>query len=158
MERRRRPENVTFICYFYWLHALAAVFSVALVVSSAFAPPFGDTYLFRSGTGAMTGVILACCLSPILGAIATLFAVVGWGLWQLKPWARHAAIGVSGLLIALGLPSLLIGGCGALYGLVLYSLVIWQLSYKGVKAAFEPGSAARLHPGTRAKDLPLRQR
>jgi hypothetical protein len=155
---QRRPEAITAICYFYWLHALGALaliwFAWLPIASSA-----GDGRLSMLGPERISDLILACCSTSGLAVGAVLFAVVGWGLWRLRRWARRAAIGLAGLLIALGLFSLAAGGlCGALYTLVLYGLVLWQLLRRDTKVAFGLIPAARRHPGLRVKDLPLAQR
>ena len=106
----RRPKNVTAICCFYWFHAL---FAVAVVVA------FPRIFTLCSFTG--------------LGAVATLFTVLGWGLWRLKRWAHRAAIGVSALVLALGLLGLASGWCGLLFVQLLHALVIWQLYRRQTK-------------------------
>jgi hypothetical protein len=154
---KSRPGNVTTVCYFFWLHALAAVAAAVALVWLWIASYSADGSLPESESGAVNDIALGCCSPCGAAVVAALFARLGWGLWQLRPWARRAGIAVSGVLIALSLLSVLTGNCGALFGTVLYGLVIWQLSHTGAKAAFEPRAAPQLHPGTRATELPASQ-
>jgi predicted RNA-binding Zn-ribbon protein involved in translation (DUF1610 family) len=86
-------------------------------------------------------------------ALAIFSAVVGSGLWQLKAWARRAAIVVSSLVIVVNLIVFVIGFMSGQfsipYGIVLHGLVLWVLNSMSVKAVFEP---ITIEPST---DIPI---
>ena len=84
-----RPDGVTVIVAWYLLLA-----GGLLLVSCGLAIPFGMVSLgphvaFQSR---IFGTMLIGLGMSITLSIAVLLAVVAWGLWHLRPWARIAAI------------------------------------------------------------------
>src|SRR2546421_1649861 len=90
-----------------------------------------------AGLGAAVGVIIL-----IFGAV---YALVGWGLWKLKEWARivtivlvaigalFQALGVFGSLLHFNIFGILWAG----FWLAVDVLIIWYLLKPEVKAAFQ---------------------
>ncbi len=102
----KRPDGVTLISVYYWF--LAAFFTLG--VCGVPIGVFGD---HRSVIGAVFALVFGLFFT-IAGAMAT--AVVGWGLWNLKSWARMAAI-VLAILQLFFFP----------IGTVIGALIIWYL-------------------------------
>jgi hypothetical protein len=83
----RRPEGVTITAIWFYITTVGCVFGLSGMA-------IGFLGLWTSGTS--DGIILGT-MGMMVGvmAIATTgiaHAVVGWGLWTLKPWARSAAM------------------------------------------------------------------
>ena len=90
----KRPGSLTIVSLFYWLNALGlgAIGLVALLS------------LARSQVSEdLRSVLLLGSLLVGIIALTIFVAVVGWGLWQLRAWARRAAIVISSLAIAINL-------------------------------------------------------
>jgi hypothetical protein len=138
----KRPRSVTIISIFYWLNAFVlgaiGVITVLLLVG----PYFNGVFPLSQISEEIPEILLWLSLPVGVIALAIFSAVVGWGLWQLRRWARRAAIVVSGLVIAINLVSFVVGLVnGQLpmpYGLVLHGLVLLGLTNVNVKYAFEP--------------------
>lgn len=96
-----------------------------------------------AGLGAAAGVFII-----IIGGVA---ALVGFGLWKLKGWARIVSIvlaGIGGALQLLGLLGSLahfnlFAVVWSLFWIAIDALIIWYLLKPEVKAAFQPPSQAR---------------
>lgn len=102
----KRPDGVTLISVYYWF---LAVLSAFMICGSVFWVIGGDRGLF--------GLILGLLFWPffmLASAIANV--AVGWGLWNLKSWARMAAI-------VLAILQLLVFPVGTIIG----ALIIWYL-------------------------------
>jgi hypothetical protein len=118
----KRPDGVTILAIWYLvlagglgLIACAAAVPAAIVTSSE--APAGSVVLAVTLLG--IGVLLAMATSVALAAIA-------WGLWQLRDWARLAAL-VVGALHLLAFP----------IGTVIGAITLWYLSsHPEVQAAF----------------------
>jgi len=83
----RRPEGVTITAIWYYITTIGCVFGLSGMT-------IGFLGLWTSGSS--DGILIGT-MSMMIGvmAIATVgiaHAVVGWGLWTLKPWARSAAM------------------------------------------------------------------
>jgi hypothetical protein len=136
----KRPTSVKVICYFYWLNTL--VFgAVGVIGILLMAGPYltGALPLSRMWR-ATPDILLAGGLSIVIAAAAVFFAAVGWKLWQLKCWARSAAIAGSGLVIIFSLVltviRLISGELGMSYALVFHGWALGALFRRDVKAAF----------------------
>lgn len=103
----KRPDGVTLISVYYWF--LAALFVLG-ICSIPFTVLGGDN---RSVIGIVFGLAFGLFFT-IAGAVAS--ALVGWGLWNLKSWARMAAI-VLAILQLFAFP----------VGTVIGALIIWYL-------------------------------
>jgi hypothetical protein len=141
IEKTKRPGIVTAICWFYWLNTL--VLGAIGVVSALLmlGPYLSGVRPLSQMSAEMPGILLGCGLSVVIVALAVFFAVVGWGLWRLKRWARGAAMVGGSLAIVLNLVLVVIalakGGFGIPYGVVFHGLVLWALFRGDVKTAFE---------------------
>ena len=96
---------------------------------------------FLAGLGAVAGVFMI-----IMGGVA---ALVGFGLWKLKEWARIVSIilaGISGAFQLFGLLGSLahfnlFAVVWSLFWLAIDALIIWYLLKPEVKAAFQAPQA-----------------
>jgi hypothetical protein len=61
-----------------------------------------QTFSFRAGAQLLAGFETAGPLAFLIGAAA--YALVAYGLWTLRNWARYGAIAVAALQAALALP------------------------------------------------------
>lgn len=61
-----------------------------------------DTFSFQSGSPLLAGFETAGPFAFLIGAAT--YALIAYGLWTLRNWARHAAIGVAALQTILALP------------------------------------------------------
>ena len=91
-----RPLPITFLSIF----SLAAALYLSAVAITMFLN--WDTFSFRSGSTLLAGFETAGPFAFLVGAVA--YATIGYGLWTLRNWARHAAIGLAALQAILALP------------------------------------------------------
>ena len=91
-----RPAPITALSV---LSAAAALYLVS-VASTMFLN--WDAFSFRSGSLLLAGFETAGPLAFLLGA--AIYGVIAFGLWTLRNWARHAAIGFAALQAVLALP------------------------------------------------------
>lgn len=61
-----------------------------------------DTFSFTAGASLLAGFETAGPIAFLIGATA--YALIAYGLWTLRNWARHAAIGLAALQAILALP------------------------------------------------------
>lgn len=61
-----------------------------------------DTFSFTAGASLLAGFETAGPFAFLIGA--AVYALVAYGLWTLRNWARHAAIGLAALHAVLALP------------------------------------------------------
>ncbi|RME49445.1 MAG: hypothetical protein D6791_00715 [Chloroflexi bacterium] len=121
----RRPDGVTLIAVWHFVVAGLCILGLC-----GMAVPLVAVW---TGAGDAQGALVAT-IALLFGVAVILlfggaFAIVGWGLWQLKEWARVGAI----VLAILQLPGLPIGT-------VVGALTLWYLlSDPDAKAAFQPG-------------------
>jgi uncharacterized membrane protein (DUF2068 family) len=119
----RRPDGITLIAVWHFIVALFSLIglcamSIPIVAVLADAGNAGDTMI------ALVALLFAVIVIIVLGVA---FGVVGWGLWQLKDWARIGAI----VLAVLQLP-------GFPLGTIVGGLTLWYLlSDPDAKAAFQ---------------------
>lgn len=83
----RRPEGVTITAIWFYLTAVGCVFGLSVL---------GIGFLGLWTSGNSDGLLLGT-MGMMIGAMAIAttgiaHAVVGWGLWTLKSWARSAAM------------------------------------------------------------------
>ena len=102
----KRPDGVTLIAVYYFFLAAMSVLSICGILFGVFASE-------RGFVGAVFALIFGLFFA-ISGALATGF--VGWGLWNMRSWARMAAI-VLAILQLFGFP----------IGTVIGALIIWYL-------------------------------
>ncbi len=139
----KRPGSVTAICIFYWLNTLLGVIGFISALLLAAGPYLTGSLPVSQIPKEMSEILFVggmFGLSVIIGLLVIFFAVVGWGLWRLKNWARRAAIIMAAFVVPVGLISFLIAGAGGEFrwpvGLVTHGLVLATLLSKDVKTAF----------------------
>lgn len=141
-----RPTGVTILAVLDFIGAAGCVLlGILFMVGGTFAGAAAGSntqggaaaFGFLAGLGAFMGVAM------FIGA--AIAALVGWGLWKLKGWARIVTI----VLAALGAAVNLLGivthfNVGGLIGLAIDGLILWYMFQPNVKAAFagSSGSAA----------------
>ncbi len=138
----KRPTSITAISVFYWLNALA-LGAVGVIAPFVFiAPYFDGTYPPSQVSEDMSSILLLSALFLGIFALAIFTAVVGTAVWQLKNWARQAAIGISSLLIVVNMGvfvnAIISGQILIPYGIVFHGLVLWVLTSMNVRALFKP--------------------
>jgi hypothetical protein len=123
----KRPGLITVVCLLYWFSTLFLGAIGAISLAILFAP-------YLAGTLPPSEILKDMEMGDP--------AVIGWGLWKLKRWARPAAIVASGIQIALGVCDTLFtqagGGVRVPWRLVLHGFALWVVFRKDVKAAFKP--------------------
>jgi hypothetical protein len=135
-----RPTGVTVIAVLDFIGAALCVIGglLALVGASFLGAFLGQAQGGNAAAGgfaAMLGGAIAVVFL-LAGAIA---AVIGWGLWGLKDWARILQIVFAGLGILFGLFGLLHISLMLLIRLAINALIIWYLLKPEVAAAFKGG-------------------
>jgi hypothetical protein len=142
--RMNRPTGVTVIAILYFIGTLFCVMAgIGMLVGGGFLA----TMMSQQAQGGGVATILGG-LGAVLGVVCLIFAaidaVVGWGLWALKAWARIVAIVFSAIAALLQLPGFLrllshfnpIALVWTLCILAIHVVIIWYLLQPQVKAAF----------------------
>ncbi len=131
LNKSKVPAGVKAISILYILGAvLMAVIGILMIAGSAAVAPFLAVYA-PSVSNLDIGIF------PILAAIFG--AIVGFGLWTGKAWARMTALVLSGIALVLTLISILGGGNTSapayvgwvvnLTSLVIHGVIIWYLGF-----------------------------
>lgn len=149
-----RPTGVTIIAIFHYLcAALLILAGIGFIVGGGMLGSILSTAMSQSGsqvsgtgmTGLMAG--LGAVFAVIFFVCAAISALLGWGLWALKNWARIIVMVFSildvllcglGVLLALvhfSVLSILWNG----FWLALYGAIVWYLMQPAVKQVFEGG-------------------
>lgn len=138
---RYRPTGVSLIAVLYFIGGIASIIiCIALLafsgsVRSAF-------YAFADAAALIDAWVIPIALGMLAGG-ALSFAI-GWGLWELRDWARITAIvfGCIGILSGLGslavvyqITSLLIS---ALVEILVYGAIVFYLCQPAVVQSFRP--------------------
>lgn len=142
-----RPVGVTVLAILYFIGAgLCVLGGLGMILGGGFMATMlsqqggqgsAGAAGFFAGLGAVAGVFMI-----IMGAVG---ALVGFGLWKLKGWARIVAIvlaAISGAFQLLGLLGSLahfnlFAVVWSLFWLAIDGLIIWYLLKPEVKAAFQ---------------------
>jgi hypothetical protein len=143
-----RPTGVTVLAVLQFIGAACFVIgALLLMVGGTFVAAMlgnaarGGGGTAMAGMGALIGVVGGVfCLM-----FAALHGVVGWGMWNLKNWARMVTLvlaGIGALLQVMGMMgSLLHFHIGLMLWHVIWlgvdAVIIWYLLTPEVKAAFE---------------------
>ena len=108
-----RPSGVTILAVLYWLSAIVAVLGGLAYIGGMlyFLPPLFLAFFWVLGS--------------VLIAVGLVDLVIGWGLWNLKKWARTLAI----VLAVIGLISFPIGT-------IISIITLWYLFKAEIKACF----------------------
>ena len=91
-----RPAPITVLS----ILSLAAAAYLTFVGTTMFLN--GDTFSFRAGAMLLAGFETAGPFAFLIGAAA--YALIAYGLWTLRNWARYGAIAVAALQAVLALP------------------------------------------------------
>lgn len=141
-----RPTGVTVIAILEFIGAGGCILlGIGTLVGASF---FGAAMSQAQGGGPGGGLfaMLGGAISIFFFIIGAICALLGWGLWTLKNWARMVVIVLSALGLVLSLLALLQFSAAVLVGLIIRvainGLIIWYLLKPEVKAAFE-GTQAR---------------
>ncbi len=102
-----RPDGVTLVAI--W-HFIAAMFCVLGLCGMAF--PFMGLWIGARGDaeGAIFGTLALLFGALWLIVFGVAFALTGWGLWQMRGWARVAAVVLAVLELLLFPIGTIIGG------------------------------------------------
>jgi hypothetical protein len=142
-----RPIGVTIIAILQFLGATILILAgVGLIVGGGMIGSLLSRNSQLSGAG-LTGIMagLGAVVSVFFFVFAAIVALVGWGMWQLKNWARivtlvFACIGIvfGGIWLLLSLMHFNLFAMVFLgIRLAINGLIIWYLLQAHVKAAFE---------------------
>lgn len=140
-----RPTGVTILAILNFIGAaLCLLGGIAMILGGGFLATMlsqgqgaGGAGIL-AGLGAAAGVVIIIC-----GGIS---ALIGFGLWKLKGWARIVSIvlyGISAVLQLLGLLGSLahfnaFAVIWSVFWIAVDAFVIWYLLKPEVKAAFQP--------------------
>jgi len=119
----RRPDGVALIAV--WHFIVAGLFLLGLCALTI--PIIAVWSDAGDAGGAIIATIALAFAAVVILVFGGAFAVVGWGLWELKQWARAAAI----VMAVLQLPGIPIGT-------IVGALTLWYLlADPDAKAAFQ---------------------
>ena len=142
VNRIKRPSHITVVSLFYLLNALALGAIGVVITLSSIVPYFDSTMPRSQASEEVSGILLFGGIVVGIIALAIFIAVVGYGLWRLKSWARRAAIVISSLISVINLilfvNGIINGQPTIPYGIVFHGLVLWALSSMSTKSVFEP--------------------
>lgn len=141
-----RPVGVTILAVLYFL---GAVFCLLGGIGMMMGGGMMATLLTQQGQGSGGAAGLMAGLGAALGVVILIFAaldaLLGWGLWKLKNWARIITIvlmvisiglqlfGLVGILAHFNLFSLIL----SVVFIAIYAWIVWYLLQPNVKAAFQ---------------------
>lgn len=145
--KQKRPLGVTLLALaFLWIGCFGTLFFPLIGLTG------GTFTLWKLAFGAMIHSelwlkIIAHSLDCILFGLYVAYAVIGFGLWKLKNWARKSALTITTLGVVLGLVvalvyvrPLLMGfsvfGCATFY----FGWIAWYLMRPRVRFAFDAWS------------------
>ena len=139
-----RPVGVTILAVLQFIGAGLCVLLGILVVVGAGAGFLGSMTQGQGGTGGLMAMV-GGALSVFFFVVAAIAALLGWGLWSLKNWARIAVIVLSALGAVLSLLALLNFSSAIIVGVIIRlainGVIIWYLLQPNVAAAFQGGQA-----------------
>jgi hypothetical protein len=131
-----RPVGVTILSILDFLGAAALLlFAILCFVGGGFLATVGQSDQAQ-GLGALLGMG-AAVIGVVMLVIAIICALIGWGMWKVKNWARILTI----VLCALGVLFRLWGlvhmfSISSIIVIAIDALIIWYLLKADVKAAF----------------------
>jgi len=148
-----RPVGVTIIAILQFLGAaLLVLVGIAMIVGGGMIGAILGSAMGQNSQipgGSLTGIMagLGIVVAAVFFVFAAISAVLGWGMWSLKNWARIITMVFSCI-------GLLFGGLGLIFALMRFNmfslvfvmirlaingLILWYLLQPDVKAAFEGG-------------------
>ena len=143
-----RPVGVTILAILDFLFAVCLLLGGigAIMGGGIFASMMSQA---QAGSGASGASGIMAFIGGAMAVFCFIFAVIsallGWGLWKLKNWARIITIIFEVIFILLSLLGLLgilahfniISLIWTLFWIAIYCLIIWYLLKPDVKAAFK---------------------
>jgi hypothetical protein len=147
-----RPTGVTVLAI---LNFIGAAFCLLGGIGMILGGGFIATMLSQQGQGSAGAAGILAGLGAAAGVfiiiVGGVSALVGFGLWKLKEWARIVSIvlcGISGAFQLLGILGTLahfnvLALMWGAFWLAVDALIIWYLLKPEVKAAFQPPAQAR---------------
>ena len=122
----RRPAGVTLISIYYFFVGALGILGACAIVTFAVFP----VVAYVDDGEALVWALLGLCVGLLVsGGSGLLSIVAGWGLLNLKEWARWLAL-VLAIFTLFGFP----------VGTIIGVLIIWYLLQEEAKDAFEPGA------------------
>lgn len=119
----KRPDGVTLISIYHFVWAALSLLGICGVI----ALPFFVGFVSGGDRGAIFWTAFASAVSLVFfGLIFLANLIVGLGLWQLKGWARLAAMALA-IFRLFSVP----------VGTIIGGLIIWYLLQENVAALFE---------------------
>jgi hypothetical protein len=118
-----RPTAISVLAVLYYIGAGLSL--LGAIVMLAMGATIGSMLMAEMNMPASGAAGMTAFLAVFLLGFAVLEAAVGWGLWNLKPWARITAI-VLGILGLLNFP----------IGTVIQGIFLYFLFRADTKAAF----------------------
>lgn len=110
-------NKVNFVAaYYFFIGGIFALLAIAALVVPLAAVALGESAFLARLPGWFLGSSLLIGAAA-LGGIALIFLLLGWGLWQLKPWSRTGAM----ILAVFQVPFIPIGTVAG--GVILYVLL-----------------------------------
>ncbi len=129
----QRPTGVTVIAVLDFIGAaFGALFAIGAFVGGTFIGAIISQAASQSGRGGM-GAGIGAAIGAVIGVffliMAALSALLGWGMWSLKEWARIVQI----VFAAIGACLQLLGIMGSMAHLNIFA-VLWNLLWLAVNA------------------------
>ncbi len=110
-------SKVNFVAaYYFFIGGLFALLAIAALVVPLAAVALGESAFLARLPGWFLGSTLLIG-AIFLAGLALIFLLLGWGLWQLKPWSRTGAM----ILAVFQIPFIPIGTIAG--GVILYILL-----------------------------------
>lgn len=146
----QRPTGVTVIAVIDFIgSAILLILAVGAFVGATFLGAVLGRWASHSGSGtagAGLGFVIGAMVGMVCIVIAVVAAVIGWGLWNLKDWARVVQIILSALGVFFRLIAVLgmmvhlhvLGAAWASIWLTYHAWVVFYLLQPQIKAAFLP--------------------
>ena len=128
----KRPDGITLISIYHWAVAVLCLLSLCFVMAVPFLLAIAAIGERQAAAGVVVAFILTALGALFLLLATAAYALVGWGLWLLKPWARIGATVLAILSMITCVP----------LGTVLGAVIVWYLFQPAAKAAFEAPEAA----------------
>lgn len=151
---RYRPTGVTLVAALYFIGGGLNILGAILILSGS---AILEESLLLAGLGLPVHLGISLAIGPLIAGIIN-FAV-GWGLWELREWARVVTIifnglallaAIIGLIQILSLPVVSPSAIAVLViVMAIYGLIIWYLMQPGVRQLFDGYGEGYLRPPAR---------
>ena len=125
----KRPEGVTAIAVWYFVDAVF-MFMIACIIVAVLSGIFSQ---IGDATGQFWATFGMGCGVVFVGLTGIALVIAGWGLLQMKQWARWLAF-ILAIISLFAFP----------IGTVIGAVIIWYLLKDDVREAFEAAEGAEL--------------